>query len=172
MRWWPPEGSRRHITPTLTARSTFSHLGNWDFVVIFSFQLCFKIRENLMECLKLVFLKLMSCWRWSRCCRCWTTWGSWAGRRMPGWLWARPGGKNAAQRGHIFTVEKWRTGEVTWESKNVNCQRIKFQWKKGSTFSHLLTVRAPPTPLAENYFAQKPLAELGGTPPPLAEKIR
>ena len=36
MRWWPPEGSRRHITPTLTARSTFSHLGNWDFVVSFS----------------------------------------------------------------------------------------------------------------------------------------
>ena len=37
MRWWPPEGSRRHITPTLTARSTFSHLGNWDFVVFFLF---------------------------------------------------------------------------------------------------------------------------------------
>ena len=27
----------------------------------------------------------------------------------------------------------------------------------------------PPTPLAENHFSKKPLAEIGGTPPPLAE---
>ena len=30
---------------------------------------------------------------------------------------------------------------------------------------------APP-PLTENHPAQKPLAEMGGTPPPLTEKIR
>ena len=30
----------------------------------------------------------------------------------------------------------------------------------------------PPPPLMENHPAQKPLAEMGGTPPPLTEKIR
>ena len=29
----------------------------------------------------------------------------------------------------------------------------------------------PPPPLTENHPAQKPLAEMGGTPPPLNEKI-
>ena len=30
----------------------------------------------------------------------------------------------------------------------------------------------PHPPLTENHPAQKPLAEMGGTPPPLTEKIR
>ena len=30
----------------------------------------------------------------------------------------------------------------------------------------------PPPPLTENHPAQKPLTEMGGTPPPLTEKIR
>ena len=30
----------------------------------------------------------------------------------------------------------------------------------------------PPPPSTENHPAQKPLAEMGGTPPPLTDKIR
>ena len=55
--------------------------------------------------------------------------------------------------------------------------KVIFHCCKGSfqkRFSGFCLLRGyPPTPLTENHFSKKPLAEMGGTPtPPLTEKIR
>ena len=54
-------------------------------------------------------------------------------------------------------------------------QKIEFSNLKYLLFSGIFLGGIggyPPPPLTENHPAQKPLAEIGGTPTPLTEKIR
>ena len=59
-----------------------------------------------------------------------------------------------------FKVRKLETKIVQHKGR---CQ------KRFSGFCPLRGYQPPPTPLTENRFAKKPLAERGGPPPPLTE---
>ena len=70
------------------------------------------------------------------------------------------------QKGHIMDQEGLQMHEKT--------QKIEFSNLKYLLFSGIFLigiVGLPPPPLTENHPAQKPLAEMGGTPPrPLTKK--
>ena len=54
-------------------------------------------------------------------------------------------------------------------------KKIEFSNLKYLLFSGIFLIGIggyPPPPLTDNHPAQKPLAERGGTPPPLTDKIR
>ena len=71
------------------------------------------------------------------------------------------------QQGHIIDQK----GLKIYEKR----QKIEFSDLKSLLFSEIFLSGIggyPPPPLRENHPAQKPLAEMGGTPPPLTEKIR
>ena len=68
---------------------------------------------------------------------------------------------------HFFSALIWRRykDEDTFDDCKGACQK---------RFSGFFPLRGypPPTPLTENHFAKKPLAERGGTAPPLTENCR
>ena len=69
--------------------------------------------------------------------------------------------------GHIIDQK----GQTMYEKR----QKMEFLDLKYLLFSRILLcgIRGyPPPPLTENHPAKKTLAERGGTPPPLTDKIR
>ena len=64
-----------------------------------------------------------------------------------------------------------------WRGKHIYVESIYIissdqGWEYWSSYRLKGEILNSPSPLAENHPAQTPLAELGGTPPPLAEKVR
>ena len=66
-------------------------------------------------------------------------------------------------------IEKW---SLNFDSGTRSATFGTPKKAKNTHFGHFGGYPPPPTPLTENHFAKKTLAERGGTPPPLTEKIR
>ena len=71
--------------------------------------------------------------------------------------------------------QKGRTRDQKGLNMYEKRQKIEFSDLKNLLFSGIFLSGIggyPPPPLTENHPAQKPSAEMGGTPSPLTEKIR
>ena len=73
----------------------------------------------------------------------------------------------------IFEMKEFFDHHTLYLAWQLTMKEVKgtFQ-KRFSGFCPLRGYPPPPTPLTENHFAKKPLAERGGTPPPLTENRR
>ena len=71
------------------------------------------------------------------------------------------------QKGHIIVQKGLKMHE---KRQKIEFSNLKYLLFRGIFLSGIGGY--PPLPLTENHPAQKPLAEMGGTPPPLTEEIR